>query len=225
MVSQRPATLHYIYDPMCGWCYGAAPLVGAVASLPGLELKLHGGGMFAGSARRRVTPELQAYVAPHDRRIAELSGQPFGKAYSEGLLKDLDAVLDSGPPITAVLAAQQLSGVQAGLAMLSRVQRAHYVEGRRVAEAKVLHALAEDLGLPAESFAQVFTALSDGATQDHLAESGRLMQQARVQGFPSLLLTQANGRTQVLELSRFYGQASRWVEYVSQVLAQGLIQA
>lgn len=20
-------TLHYIHDPLCGWCYGAAPLV------------------------------------------------------------------------------------------------------------------------------------------------------------------------------------------------------
>lgn len=23
------AVLHYIYDPLCGWCYGAAPLVRA----------------------------------------------------------------------------------------------------------------------------------------------------------------------------------------------------
>lgn len=220
MVSQRPATLHYIYDPLCGWCYGAAPLVKAVAQLPGLALQLHGGGMFAGSARRRVTPELQAYVAPHDRRIAELSGQPFGSAYTEGLLKDLDAVLDSGPPITAVLAAQQLNGAQAGLAMLSRIQEAHYVEGRRVAEAQVLQALAEALGLAAEAFAQAFAALSGEATQAHLADTRRLMQQARVQGFPSLLLTQADGRKQALDLSRFHGQAGRWVEYVGQALAQ-----
>ena len=23
------STLHYIYDPMCGWCYGAEPLIEA----------------------------------------------------------------------------------------------------------------------------------------------------------------------------------------------------
>lgn len=28
-------TLHYIFDPLCGWCYGAAPLVKAAQSLPG----------------------------------------------------------------------------------------------------------------------------------------------------------------------------------------------
>ena len=25
------ATLHYVYDPLCGWCYGAEPLVWAAA--------------------------------------------------------------------------------------------------------------------------------------------------------------------------------------------------
>ena len=27
--------LHYIYDPLCGWCYGAAPLVEAARAVPG----------------------------------------------------------------------------------------------------------------------------------------------------------------------------------------------
>ncbi|MBB4843072.1 putative protein-disulfide isomerase [Paucibacter oligotrophus] len=220
MVNQLPATLHYIYDPMCGWCYGAAPLVQAAAQLPGLTLQLHGGGMFAGSARRPVTPELQAYVAPHDRRIAALSGQPFGSAYTEGLLKDLGAVLDSGPPITAILAAQQLGGAQQGLAMLGRIQQAHYVQGRRVAEAEVLQTLALAQGLEAEAFATAFQALSGPATLAHLAASRQLMQAARVQGFPNLVLERADGRLQSLELSRFHGQPAPWADYL-----RGTLQA
>jgi putative protein-disulfide isomerase len=27
-------TLHYIFDPLCGWCYGAAPLVAAARTVP-----------------------------------------------------------------------------------------------------------------------------------------------------------------------------------------------
>ncbi|MEG1327174.1 MAG: DsbA family protein, partial [Janthinobacterium sp.] len=27
-------TLHYIFDPLCGWCYGAAPLVEAARAVP-----------------------------------------------------------------------------------------------------------------------------------------------------------------------------------------------
>ena len=33
--------LHYIYDPLCGWCYGAEPLVWAASKVDGLALSLH----------------------------------------------------------------------------------------------------------------------------------------------------------------------------------------
>ncbi len=69
------ATLHYIYDPLCGWCYGAKPLVQAASQV--LPVSLHGGGMMAGNNRQFVSPNLRDYVMPHDRRIAEYTGQPF----------------------------------------------------------------------------------------------------------------------------------------------------
>lgn len=143
------ATLHYIFDPLCGWCYAAAPLLQAASTLPGLAIALHGGGMLAGSNRRPVTPQWRAHVLPHDQRIAALSGQPFGDAYFDGLLRDSGAVLDSAPPTTAILAAEALAG--RGLQMLARQQRAHYVEGRRIADASVLQALAADIGLVPEA--------------------------------------------------------------------------
>lgn len=62
--------LHYIFDPLCGWCYAAAPLVEAAEELPGLAIELHAGGMLSGYYRRLITPQWQEYVIPHDRRIA-----------------------------------------------------------------------------------------------------------------------------------------------------------
>jgi putative protein-disulfide isomerase len=101
--------LHYIYDPLCGWCYGAKPLVQAAQAV--LPVLAHGGGMMTGANRQKVSPQLRSYVIPHDRRIAEYSGQPFGEAYFEGLLRDHTAVFDSAPPIAAVLAAEQMAVV------------------------------------------------------------------------------------------------------------------
>ena len=34
------ATLHYIYDPLCGWCYGAKPLVQAAQAVSYTHLTL-----------------------------------------------------------------------------------------------------------------------------------------------------------------------------------------
>ena len=52
-------TLHYVYDPLCGWCYGAAPLVRAARGT--IRVQAHGGDMMAGAARRAVTAEWRKY--------------------------------------------------------------------------------------------------------------------------------------------------------------------
>ena len=142
-------TLHYIFDPLCGWCWRRA--AGESGSEPpGLKVVPHAGGMMTGNNRRQITDEWRNYVIPHDKRIAEMTGQPFGEAYFNGLLRDTTAVMDSEPPITAILAAEKLAG--RGLDMLHRIQQAHYQEGRRIADTPVLEALAKELGLPSAAF-------------------------------------------------------------------------
>jgi len=85
-------TLHYFYDPLCGWCYGAAPLIKAAREI--LSVRPHGGGMMTGARRQTITPQLRAYVNQHDERIAQLSGQHFGAGYVDGLLNANGTVLD-----------------------------------------------------------------------------------------------------------------------------------
>lgn len=203
------ATLHYIFDPMCGWCYAAAPLVDAARSVPGLKVEFHGGGMMTGANRRQITPQWREYVMPHDLRIAELTGQPFGEAYFEGLLRDTSAVMDSEPPTTAVLAAESLRA-GGGLDMAHRLQRAHYVEGRRIADADVIASLAVELGFDAEAFAAAFKQLSGEATAQHIAESRQLLQRAGGQGFPTFVLTQADGSVGRIDIGPWLGRADEW---------------
>lgn len=204
--------LHYLFDPLCGWCYGVAPLIEAAAGVPGLEIELHGGGMLTGSNRRMITPLWRSYVLPHDRRIAELSGQPFGDGYFNGLLNDQGAVLDSEPPISAILAAQAVTGQ--GLAMLQRIQHAHYVEGRRIADVQVLTALAGELGLSLLQFSNAYQAACGRQTQGHIAASRVLLAQAGAQGFPTLLLEDGRGHMRVLELSHYLGHPQQWLSYL-----------
>jgi len=203
------ATLHYIFDPMCGWCYAAAPLVDAARSVPGLKVEFHGGGMMTGANRRAISPQWREYVMPHDRRIAELTGQPFGEAYFEGLLRDNGAVMDSEPPTTAILAAEALRP-GGGLDMTHRLQRAHYVEGRRVADTDVLGAVAVELGFDAEAFASTFARLSGEATSQHIAASRQLLQRTGGQGFPTFVLMQPDGRASRVDIGPWLGRADEW---------------
>ncbi|MGZ3009086.1 disulfide reductase DsbM, partial [Pseudomonas aeruginosa] len=199
-------TLHYLYDPLCGWCYGASPLLAAAREVTGLDVRLHGGGMMTDANRQPVGAGLRHYVMPHDLRIAQLTGQPFGKDYFDGLLRDTSAVFDSAPPTAAVLAAEALDGL--GAAMLARIQRAHYVEGRRIAERPVLLELGAELGL-GEGFAEAFDACSGEPLRAHFADSRRLMNRLGAAGFPTFAL-ERDGRLQVLDTGRYLGQPDDW---------------
>ncbi|MCU1749351.1 DsbA family protein [Pseudomonas sp. 6D_7.1_Bac1] len=205
------ATLHYIYDPLCGWCYGAKPLVQAAQAV--LPVIAHGGGMMTGANRQTVSPQLRDYVMPHDRRIAEYTGQPFGEAYFEGLLRDHTAVFDSAPPIAAVLAAEQLAG--RGLELLGRLQSAHYVEGRRIADEAVLLELAVSIGMEAESFKREFKDALANETQDHIKKSRALLAQVGGQGFPTLALEQ-DGQFSLVDIGPWLGKPEAFAAWLSQ---------
>jgi putative protein-disulfide isomerase len=207
--------LHYIFDPLCGWCYGAAPLAAAARDL--LTVVPHGGGMMTGPNRQQVSENLRNYVMPHDRRISQMSGQPFGEAYFDGLLRDTGAVFDSAPPITAILAAQKLEN--RGLDMLARIQRAHYVEGRRVADEQVLQSLAVELGLGAALFDAAYAELVGTPTNEHIAQSRKLLSRVGGQGFPTFVI-ERQGQFQVLDVGAYLGDVAGWrAELVRQTQA------
>jgi len=197
--------LHYLYDPLCGWCYGAAPLVTAARAI--VTVRAHGGGMMAGANRRRVTPQLRSYVAHHDQRIAQISRQVFGERYREGLLRDTSVVLDSEPPIAAVLAADQIGS--RGLDMLERLQVAHYVHGRRIADRAVLVSVAAELGLEARIFEETLAQVQGKPTQHHISESRALLERVGSEGFPTFAL-EADGRLSVIDLSAHLGHPLQW---------------
>lgn len=208
-------TLHYIHDPFCGWCYAAAPLLSAVQQIAGLEIVLHAGGMMSAANRQQVTPQLRSYVMQHDANIARMSGQPFGDAYFNGLLLDQNAVFDSTPPITAILAADALGGH--GLELLKRIQTAHYVEGCKIAEFAILLELAIGIGLDANAFSKAFNALTGAATERHLAASRQLLQTVGGRGFPTLAL-EIDGKLERLDISAWLGNPQGFARQLEQAL-------
>lgn len=205
--------LHYVHDPLCGWCYAAAPLVKA-ARESSLEVVAHAGGMLAGTRRRAVTDEWRRFVMPHDQRIAQLSGQPFGPAYFDGLLRDHSAVFDSAPPTTAMLAADELGG--RGLDLLARMQTAHYVEGRRIADREVLIELALGIGLVREAFVAAFDRLAGAPTEAHFVDSSRLLHRIGGQGFPTFALERNDG-FELVASAPYLGKPQAWKDHLAQL--------
>ena len=208
--------LHYIHDPLCGWCYGAAPLVAAARAV--MPVQAHGGGMMAGRNRRRVDAQLRDYVMPHDHRIAQMTGQAFGEPYFNGLLRDTDAVFDSAPPIAAVLAVQALKGEAAGLDMLAAIQRAHYQQGRRISDMATLAELAQALGIEVAAFTGEMQRIEQEELANHIEASRELLNYVGGRGFPTFVL-QRGDTLEVLDAGRWLGQPEEWAKFLREETA------
>ncbi|NUT61689.1 MULTISPECIES: DsbA family protein [unclassified Herbaspirillum] len=205
--------LHYIHDPLCGWCYGAAPLVAAAREV--LSVQAHGGGMMAGRNRRRVDAQLRDYVMPHDHRIAQMTGQAFGENYFDGLLRDTEAIFDSAPPIAAVLAVRALKDEAAGLDMLAAIQRAHYQQGRRISEVATLTELAQTLGIAPAAFIAELQRVEQEELANHIEASRELLNHVGGRGFPTFVLQRGN-TLEVLDTGRWLGQPEQWKAYLGE---------
>lgn len=204
-------TLHYVHDPLCGWCYAVTPMIEALAQA-GIRVVLHGGGLW--DPATRPVPDKAVYIRQNDARIAELTGMAFGPAYLDGLLADPATVLWSRPTIAAVLAAgTMVEG--SDLRMMHAIQRAHYVDGRRVVETPVLAEAAASIGLAEGAFLH---ALGSVPVDEHIVRTRLWMQQLGLRGFPSFVL-EHDGKLARVEHERLYGQPDAFLHAVNALAA------
>jgi putative protein-disulfide isomerase len=205
------ATLHFIYDPLCGWCYCAEPLVNAAEKLPGLAIRMHGGGLWPEAT---ILPAAtRQYIRQMDERAARISGQPYGKAYLEGLLPDPTMTLESRPTTAAVLAAEAIAGK--GLAMFRGIQHAHYERGLKVVEPAVLRQIAEEIGLDGDAFESERGSVG---VDEHITTTQRFMQQIGAGGFPAFVL-EADGQWFAVPHQRFASDPAGFAAWLSQAIA------
>lgn len=206
------ATLHFIYDPLCGWCYCAEPLVNAAEKVSGLAVILHGGGLWP---EPTILPaETRRYIRQMDERAARISGQPYGEAYLEGLLPDPTMTLESRPTTAAVLAAEALAGK--GLAMLRAIQHAHYERGLKVVEPEVLGQLAREIGLDVAAFEAERSRVE---VDQHIESTRRFMQQIGAGGFPAFVL-EVGGQWFAVPHQRFASDPAGFAGWLSQAVAR-----
>ncbi|MBN8938141.1 MAG: DsbA family protein [Rhizobiales bacterium] len=140
----------YLFDPLCGWCYGAGPALERLARTDGITLQLAPTGLFAGENARSLDASFAAYAWQNDQRIARLTGQPFSEAYRSRVLGAVGGMFDSAPATLGIVAVA-LTEPAGELAALKALQHARYVEGRDNAERAVVCEILSEAGFAAAS--------------------------------------------------------------------------
>src|SRR5689334_15328179 len=140
--------LIYVFDPLCGWCYGFSPAMQAFhADHPDVPLEVLSGGLFTGG---RVAP-LSAYpfIARANVQVSARSGVLFGPGF-DALLRQGTCLLDS-QAAAAGFAALRAQAPEQALALAAAVQRAFYIDGRDLNDPSVYVETARAHGLDAQA--------------------------------------------------------------------------
>jgi len=118
------ATLIYIGDPMCSWCYGFAPEIEKIEQHFGeLNFEVVLGGLRPYS--KQTMSELSDFLKEHWLEIEEETHQPFGY----DILEKSDYVYDTEPASRAVEVARQMKPAVT-LTFFKAVQTAFYHQNK-----------------------------------------------------------------------------------------------
>jgi len=141
-----PIHVSYLFDPLCGWCYGASPMVEKLAAEPDFTVTLVPTGLFSGTGARPMDAAFAAYAWANDQRIERMTGQPFSNEYRQNVLGADSRRFDSAPA-TLALTAVHVSEPEREFEALKAIQHARYVNGVDITDASVLAAVLRELGL------------------------------------------------------------------------------
>ena len=189
----------YVMDPLCGWCYGNSDNITSIYQQfkGSIDFELVVGGMWLGNNAPAGGPGLHQFVISHTPQMVDLTGAEVSLKYFE-LAADSSYAFSSLEPCAAIALVKSMRPEKT-FPFAKEVQKAMFVEGKRLDALDTYLPVLKDLGINSTAFAESW--LSDeniSAAKKEFARSAVL-----TRGFPSLICQQD---TQTLVLASGYFQ-------------------
>lgn len=175
------ATLYYILDPMCSWCWGFRPVLAAVLrELPaGLSVRYVMGGL-APDSDETMSVAMRARLERAWRAVEARTGARFNHEF----WTRCEPRRSTWPACRAVIAAGLQDAARAP-EMIQSIQEAYYLQARNPSDTTTLVELAGEMALDVERFS---IDLSSSRVAKLLQADFSLVQRFGIEGFPSLVL-------------------------------------
>ncbi|MFS8148237.1 DsbA family protein [Rhizobium sp. BR 249] len=203
----------YLFDPLCGWCYGAAPVLDKLSAL-GMTVEHLPTGLFSGAGARPMDRGFAGYAWRNDQRINQLTGQPFSQTYFDHVLNAENTRFDSGAATLGIVAVMATDPGAEGLA-LKALQTARYVEG---ADIVTHHGVAAVLDKAGFAKAAAHLQQADDALSKTLAElvkrGGGTLRSLHADGVPALAVQKA-GKLHLISSNALFGSFDSLVTQIT----------
>jgi putative protein-disulfide isomerase len=179
----KQATLYYVYDPMCSWCWGYQKTWSILEKKLSSQVDIvYCVGGLAPDSDLPMSDDMQQFLQQTWREIAK----QLGTSFNFDFWVKCQPRRSTYSACRAVLVAREYQQEQA---MLLAIQQAYYLQAKNPSDEQVLIELAGDIGLDKSLFKQKLFSKQIG--QQLLLEitNTRAMP---IQGFPSLVLNVNN---------------------------------
>ncbi|WP_284278013.1 DsbA family protein [Mesorhizobium huakuii] len=203
----------YLFDPLCGWCYGATPMLDRL-SASGVGIELLPTGLFSGAGARPMDEGFAAHAWSNDQRIERLTGQAFTQAYRNNVLNIRGTLLDSHAATLGISAAG-LEGPSRRLTALKAIQHARYVDGRDIVTVDGVAAVLADAGMAdAAAMLKKPTETLLTAHRELVGRGRALFQRLHANGVPSLAVIR-NDAPRLIGSNALFGSFDNLVAHIA----------
>ncbi|HEY0030615.1 MAG TPA: DsbA family protein [Bacteroidia bacterium] len=176
--------LIYIYDPLCGWCYGFSPVIQKIRNQykDKMDFEIISGGMIVGE---RVGPvgAFADYILKALPRLEELTGVTFGEPYLSQL-RDKSLFLSSLKPCIALEVFKSFNEKEA-IVFASSMQKAHYIDGKSLEEESVYVDLIKPYNIDS---AEYLKRLNSDEFRIETVNQFKMIQEWGITGFPAVIM-------------------------------------
>ncbi|WP_033408307.1 DsbA family protein [Psychroflexus tropicus] len=187
-------TIVYVYDALCGWCYGFSPVIMKLQEeyKPALTIEVISGGMITGS---RIGPigEVTSYIKSAYKTVEARCDVKFGEGFLNHTLADGKAVFTSVPPAIALSIIKHLKPDHS-LSFATALQKAIYHTGISPDDLEAYAALASDYGIDAQFFIEK---MQDPVYNQMAKEDFKRSVDLGVKGFPTVFVKQDEDYSEV----------------------------
>ncbi len=187
-MAEKP-TIYYVFDPLCGWCYGFTPVMIEFKekNAEKYHFKIISGGMVTGARVHPIT-HMAEYISNAHERVERLTGVKFGEKFLKETLYDSSVIMDSELPARALILFAELQP-QKAFEFAHDVQRALYYEGKNLSDKKVYGPIAAKYGVDPKYFIEK---LKEEKYRREAYDQFQLSGNMDVSGYPSIVVESGN---------------------------------
>ncbi|MGY6561615.1 MAG: DsbA family protein [Luteibaculaceae bacterium] len=175
----------YVYDALCGWCYGFSPVMEQFHNefKDSIRFEVISGGMITGS---RIGPvgEVAPYISWAYKEVENKTGVKFGSGFLDKTLKEGTSIFTSIPLAIALSVFKEVEPEQS-IQFAAELQKAVYYSGIEPENLNAYGEIAAKFGLDSVLFVQK---MKDPKYLSLAKEDFKKSADLKVSGFPTIFL-------------------------------------